>query len=151
MAVALNEIDFSRAPFVGGPNGAYDVEPHNAIPRVPGFPVPGWSPRAGEVVEINVKRDTRLSENQFSERARAKGLDAACGPMHVRRNPGTQVERAIVRVKRLPNETASKFRLTHTDPHEDCKRWQWGAFVVYLQVAAWARGKQAQANSTKLA
>ena len=46
MAVALNEIDFSRAPFVGGPNGAYYVEPHRCISRVPGFPVPGWSPRA---------------------------------------------------------------------------------------------------------
>lgn len=135
MAVAKNEIDFTRSPFIEGPNGAYYVEPHRAFREFPVFRFPAGVPRVGEIVEINVKRDTRLSENQFSNRARAKGVGLN-GPMHVRTNPGTQVERAVVRVKRLPNETASRFRLSLTDPGSECKRWSWGAFVVYLQVAA---------------
>ena len=134
MAVALNSIDFSRKPFIEGPNGAYYVEPHRAFRDFPVFRFPAGVPALGEIVEINVKLDTRLSENQFSERARAKGLETR-GPLHVQRNPGTQVKRAVVRVKRLPNEMKSRFRLTLADPHADCKRWAWGAFVLYLQVA----------------
>lgn len=135
MPVALNEIDFLKTPFVEGPNGAYYVEPHRAFREFPVFRFPAGVPAPGEVVEINVKRDTRLSENQFSSLARAKGL-AMRGPKRVRTNPGTQVKRAVVRVKRLPGEAASKFRLTLADPQADCKRWAWGAFVLYLQVAA---------------
>lgn len=135
MAVALNEIDFSRAPFVEGPNGAYYVEPHRAFRDFPVFRFPAGVPAVGEIVEINVKLDSRLSENQFSELARAKGLELR-GPKHVHRNPGTQVKRAVVRVKRLPNETTSKFHLTLTDPGADCKRWGWGAFVLFLKIAS---------------
>jgi hypothetical protein len=135
MPVALNAVDFTRAPFVEGPNGAYYVEPHAAFRSFPVFRFPAGVPTPGEIVEINVKRDTRLSENQFSERGRAKGLETR-GPMHVHRNAGTQVQRCVVRVKRLPEEHTSNFRLTMTDPHADCKRWEWGAFVLYLQVVA---------------
>ena len=138
MPVAKNEIDFNSAPFVEGPNGAYYVEPHRAFRNFRNFPVfrfPAGVPALGEIVEINVKRDTRLSENQFSQLARAKGLEMR-GPKQVSRNPGTQVERAVIRVKRLPNEASSRFRLTLTDPHADCKQWAWGAFVLYLQGAA---------------
>ena len=135
MPVAKNEIDFGHAPFVEGPNGAYYVEPHRAFRDFPVFRFPAGVPAIGEVVEINVKQDTRLSENQFSQLARAKGLEMR-GPKQIKTNPGTQVKRAVVRVKRLPTEASSRFRLTLTDPHQDCKRWAWGAFVVYLQVAA---------------
>jgi len=135
MPVALNEINFTRAPFVEGPNGAYYVEPHAAFRFFPIFRFPAGVPAPGEIVEINVKWDTRLSEDQFSKRGRAKDLETR-GPMHVHRNPGTQVKRAVVRVKRLPAETSSRFHLTLTDPSADCKRWSWGAFVLYLRVAA---------------
>lgn len=135
MPVARNEIDFSRAPFVEGPNGAYYVEPHKAFRDFPVFRFPAGVPAVGEIVEINCKCDTRLSENQFSTLARAKGLEIR-GPKQVKTNPGTQVHRAVVRVKRLPVETSSRFRLTLTDPLQECKRWAWGAFVLYLQVAA---------------
>ena len=133
MAVALNQIDFNSAPFIEGPNGAYYVQPHRAFREFPVFRFPVGVPSVGEIVEINVKRDTRLSENQFSERARAKGLETR-GALVVHTNPGTQVHRAVVRVKRLTTETASRFRLTLTDPQRDCKRWEWGAFVLYLEV-----------------
>jgi hypothetical protein len=135
MPVARNEIDFTSAPFVEGPNGAYYVAPHSAFRSFPVFRFPAGVPGVGEIVEINVKRDTRLSENQFSDLARAKGLEVR-GPKQVKTNPGTQVERAVVRVKRLPTETASRFRLSFTDPGTECKRWAWGAFVMYLQVTA---------------
>lgn len=135
MPVARNEIDFTRHPFVEGPNGAYYVEPHRAFREFPVFRFPAGVPALGEIVEINVKQDTRLSENQFSNLIRAKGLELR-GPKQVRTNPGTLVTRAVVRVKRLPAETESRFRLTLNHPGADCKRWAWGAFVVYLQVAA---------------
>lgn len=135
MAVAKNEIDFTRHPFVEGPNGAYYVEPHRAFREFPVFRFPAGVPAIGEIVEINVKKDTRLSENQFSSLIRAKGLELR-GPKQVRTNPGTLVTRAVVRVKRLPSERSSRFRLTLTDPGANCKHWGWGAFVVYLQVAA---------------
>jgi hypothetical protein len=135
MPVAVNQIDFNSAPFVEGPNGAYYVQPHRAFRDFPVFRFPAGVPAIGEIVEINVKRDTRLSENQFSERARAKGLETR-GPLAVHTNPGTQVNRAVVRVKRLPSELSSRFRLTLTDPDEECKRWGWGAFVMYLGMNA---------------
>lgn len=75
MPVAVNQIDFNSAPFVEGPNGAYYVQPHRAFRDFPVFRFPAGVPAIGEIVEINVKRDTRLSENQFSERARAKGME----------------------------------------------------------------------------
>lgn len=135
MPVARNEIDFTRHPFVEGPNGAYYVEPHRAFREFPVFRFPAGVPALGEIVEVNVKQDSRLSENQFSNLARAKGLEIR-GPKQVHTNPGTLATRAVIRVKRLPNETDSRFRLSLTDPGADCKRWAWGAFVVYLQVAA---------------
>ena len=135
MPVAVNQIDFNSAPFVEGPNGAYYVQPHRAFRDFPVFRFPAGVPAIGEIVEINVKRDTRLSENQFSERARAKGLETR-GPLAVHTNPGTQVNRAVVRVKRLPSELSSRFRLTLADPDEECKRWGWGAFVMYLGMNA---------------
>jgi hypothetical protein len=58
------------------------------------------------------------------------------GPLAVHTNPGTQVNRAVVRVKRLPSELSSRFRLTLADPDEECKRWGWGAFVMYLGMNA---------------
>jgi hypothetical protein len=135
MPVAVNQIDFNSAPFVEGPNGAYYVQPHRAFRDFPVFRFPAGVPAIGEIVEINVKRDTRLSENQFSERARAKGMETR-GPLAVHTNPGTQVNRAVVRVKRLPSELSSRFRLTLADPDEECKRWGWGAFVMYLGMNA---------------
>ena len=135
MPVAVNQIDFNGAPFVEGPNGAYYVQPHRAFRDFPVFRFPAGVPAIGEIVEINVKRDTRLSENQFSERARAKGMETR-GPLAVHTNPGTQVNRAVVRVKRLPSELSSRFRLTLADPDEECKRWGWGAFVMYLGMNA---------------
>jgi hypothetical protein len=135
MPVAVNQIDFNSAPFVEGPNGAYYVQPHRAFRDFPVFRFPAGVPAIGEIVEINVKRDTRLSENQFSERARAKGLETR-GPLAVHTNPGTQVNRAVVRVKRLPSALSSRFRLTLADPDEECKRWGWGAFVMYLGMNA---------------
>ena len=134
MPVAKNEIDFTAAPFVEGPNGAYYVEPHRAFREFPVFRFPAGVPALGEIVEINVKQDTRLSENQFSNLIRAKGLELR-GPKQIKTNPGTQVTRAVVRVKRLPAENESLFRLTLNDPGQDCKCWEWGAFVMYLQVA----------------
>ena len=135
MPVAVNQIDFNSAPFVEGPNGAYYVQPHRAFRDFPVFRFPAGVPAIGEIVEINVKRDTRLSENQFSERARAKGMETR-GPLAVHTNPGTQVNRAVVRVKRLPSALSSRFRLTLADPDEECKRWGWGAFVMYLGMNA---------------
>jgi len=135
MPVAVNQIDFNSAPFVEGPNGAYYVQPHRAFRDFPVFRFPAGVSAIGEIVEINVKRDTRLSENQFSERARAKGMETR-GPLAVHTNPGTQVNRAVVRVKRLPSELSSRFRLTLADPDEECKRWGWGAFVMYLGMNA---------------
>jgi len=60
-------------------------------------------------------------------------LREACGEPD---GPLDKLRGEVVRVKRLPAETSSRFHLTLTDPSADCKRWSWGAFVLYLRVAA---------------
>lgn len=131
----INLIDFKDEKiFTKGPNNSFYVKPHSAYEHMPVFEFScNKIPNVGDLVQININKDTRLSLNQFSTKANLKNRPIA-ESFFARNNAGTQITRIVVRIKVLPKQE-SKYYLKIGEGNK--KIWEfWNGFKLGLNDAS---------------